>query len=599
MNHQIQNLRFGHEPGAPLGVVNVRVSGREAGLDALAASILALGLIQPLVVVPGEGGIAYVVDGNRRLAALRALVAEEKLPSDREVPVTVREAALAREIGLGANINQAPMHDADRVQAFAELRRSGAKEKDIAVRFGQPVAQVRKLLALGGVSPAVLDAWRAGKVSEDTVKVFTMALHADQDRVLEKGLKSPGSLYACFVKRDLGLDQDVSGLLAYVGTKAFKAAGGHVVEDLFGGSNAVSDPVLLARLADERLEAECERRRREGWAWVAKATDLPMGWRWSWPQVKPAERPLSSEEQARLAEIETWLDSDDEGEEASDEQIRAAHDEAEALRDKGFIQPGPADRARSGSVILLGRDGKIEVTEYVIRPEDVPAVAPKDDKPAEPEEKGLPISLVETLCGTATEAVQAALGSSPTAGLVALLAGAMCANHWAAPMKVRLDGLGGQASSLHDKESFQDLVARLSTMSVDELLVIAAGVAARGVQTLHREHGTRPLAPSERASVQALMGLPDPSAMQDALLAKFDGEAFFKSAPKAVTLQIVGEVLGEAEARRVKDKKKKELVEFAVSSILPTGWLPAELRHPGYAGPGAVGIEPAPQALAA
>ncbi|KQP91670.1 ParB/RepB/Spo0J family partition protein [Methylobacterium sp. Leaf117] len=598
MNIQIQNLRFGHEDGAPEGVVNVRISGREAGLDALAASILALGLIQPLVVVPGEGELAYVVDGNRRLAALRALVAEEKLFSDREVPVTVREAAFAREIGLGANINQAPMHDADRVQAFAELRRSGAKEKDIAARFGQPLTQVRRLLALGGVSPAVLDAWRAGKVSEDVARVFTMAPHADQERVLSKVLQEH-CVYPHFVRRELGLDQDISGLLAYVGPKALKAAGGHVVEDLFGGSNAVSDPVLLARLADERLEAECERRRREGWAWVAKATDLPMGWRWSWPQVKPAERPLSAEDQARLAEIETWLDSDDEGEEATDEEIRAAHEEADALRAKGFIQPGAADRARSGSVIVLGRDGKIEVVEYVIRPEDVPAVAPKDDKPAEPEEKGLPISLVETLCGTATEAVQAALGSSPTAGLVALLAGAMCAGHWSAPMKVRLDGVGGQASSLHDKESFQDLVARLSTMTVDELLVVAAGVAARGVQTLHREHGTRPLAPSERASVQALMGLPDPVAMQDALIFKFDGEAFFKSAPKAITLQIVAEILGDAAARRVKDKKKKELVEFAVASVLPLGWLPAELRHPGYTGPGAVGVEPSPQALAA
>ncbi|WP_264048849.1 ParB/RepB/Spo0J family partition protein [Methylobacterium flocculans] len=591
----IQNLRFGHEPGAPEGVVNVRVSGREAGLDALAASIQSLGLLHALVVVPGEGDLAYVVDGNRRLAAVRALVADGKFQPDDLVPVTVRDADTAREAGLAANVMQAPMHDADRVQAFAELRRSGAKEKDIAARFGQPLAHVRKLLALGGVSPGVLDAWRAGKISEDVARVFTMAPHADQERVLAKVLQEH-CVYPHFVRRELGLDQDVSGLLAYVGPKAFKAAGGHVVEDLFGGSNAVSDPVLLARLADERLEAECERRRREGWAWVAKASDLPTSWRWSWAKVEPAERPLSDEDQARLDEIDAWLDSDDE---ATDEEIHAAHAEADALRAKGFIQPGAADRARSGSVILLGRDGKIDVTEYVIRPEDVPAAAPKDEKPAEPEEKGLPISLVETLCGTATEAVQAALGSSPTAGLVALLAGAMCAGHWSAPMKVRLDGVGGQASSLHDKESFQDLVARLSTMTVDELLVVAAGVAARGVQTLHREHGTRPLAPSERASVQALMGLPDPMAMQDALIFKFDGEAFFKSAPKAITLQIVAEILGDAEARRVKDKKKKELVEFAVASVLPLGWLPAELRHPGYAGPGAAGVEPAPQALAA
>ncbi len=33
-------------------------------------------------------------------------------------------------------------------------------------------------------------------------------------------------------------------------------------------------------------------------------------------------------------------------------------------------------------------------------------------------------------------------------------------------------------------------------------------------------------------------------------------------------LQIVEEVLGEAEARRVKDHKKSDLVRFAVASVL-------------------------------
>lgn len=579
---QIQHLRFGHEDGAPEGVVNVRVSGREAGLDALAASINSLGLIHALVVVPGEGGLAYVVDGNRRLAAVRALVADGTLQPDDLVPVTVRNADTAREAGLAANVLQAPMHEADQMLAYAELRQAGLREKDIAARFGQPVANVKRLLALGGVSPSVLDAWRTGKLRLDDVKTFTLASHADQDRVVAKVLKE-GNAWS--IRRDLGLESDVGNLLRYVGAKAYKAAGGAVVEDLFGSRDAVSDVALLKRLADERLEAECERRRREGWAWVARDSDLPPGWQWGWARLKAGTRMPTEAEQARVAEL--YASTDHEG--VTGEEIVASTREITAITEGCRVPLGAQDRAVSGCVVALGRDGKVAVTEYVVRPHDAPEKksAPTAAKAAEPEEKALPMSLVEALCTTATEAVQATLGSSPTAGLVALLAGAVCRNHWAAPMKVRLDGLGGQHASLHDEAEFPDLVARLSAMSVDELLEFAAGVASRGVQTLHRDPRSRSLPPSKRPAVQALMGLPDPATLEVELRARFDGEGFFKSAPKGATVGIVAEVLGEAEGRRAAGMKKSDLVALAVGSVLPTGWLPAEIRHPGYAGPGA------------
>ncbi|MEH3146474.1 MAG: hypothetical protein PGN34_14240 [Methylobacterium frigidaeris] len=97
----------------------------------------------------------------------------------------------------------------------------------------------------------------------------------------------------------------------------------------------------------------------------------------------------------------------------------------------------------------------------------------------------------------------------------------------------------------------------------------------------------------------ALMGALDPDAMKTTLDDAFDGEGFFKAVPKGVILQIVEEVLGEAEARRVKDAKKPDLVRFAVASVLPTGWLPAEIRHPGYDGPGSAQPDEAPLAAAA
>lgn len=589
---QLSQLRHGHHADAPAGVVNVRVTGRDVGLEALAASILSLGVLQPLVVVPGDAGFHFVVDGNRRLAALESLLAEGKLPADAEVPVIVRDAGTAREAGLAANVLQVEMHEADKMQAFAELRRNGLTEKAIASKFAQPVATVRKLLALGGVSPAVLDAWRAGKVRTDDVKNFTLASHVDQDRALAKVL-ADGSVWR--IREYLGVNDDVAHLLAYVGAKAYKSAGGHVVEDLFGSRDTVSDPALLRRLADERLEAECERRRRDGWGWVAKADDLPAGWKWTWPRQEPRSRPLTDAEQARHDELVAFLDSE-EGDSVTDEQFDAANDEAAAIKAAARMPLDLEDRARSGVVVTLGRDGKINVDEYVVRPEDAPAKVPSDAPAAEPEpeEKGLSAALIDRLAEQATVAVQAALPSSPKAALAILLAGTLSESRGAGPVHITLGGLGGAQAQLHQEGRYDQVLAGLLTKTVDELLDVAAAVAGRAVSLRHYNHS----APADRPAAMALMGAIDADAMTSALEDAFDGEAFFKAIPKGAILDIVGEVLGEDVARRVKNNKKGDLVALAVGSVLPTGWLPAEIRHPGYAGPGASVVPAEVQAAA-
>ncbi|MGG3810118.1 hypothetical protein ABEV34_00455 [Methylorubrum rhodesianum] len=68
---------------------------------------------------------------------------------------------------------------------------------------------------------------------------------------------------------------------------------------------------------------------------------------------------------------------------------------------------------------------------------------------------------------------------------------------------------------------------------------------------------------------------------------RFDARDFFASAPKAVTLAAIEEACGAEAAARAGKLKKGELVEVAVATVVPTGWLPREIRWPGYAGPGA------------
>ena len=56
----------------------------------------------------------------------------------------------------------------------------------------------------------------------------------------------------------------------FVTVAAYVAAGGGVITDLFQTESEgyLTDPALLDRLANEKLEREAEAVRQEGWSWV-------------------------------------------------------------------------------------------------------------------------------------------------------------------------------------------------------------------------------------------------------------------------------------------------------------------------------------------
>lgn len=91
-----------------LSQANVRTIARDAGLEALAASIAEHGLLQPLVVTPAKGRKALydVHAGGRRWRAIGLLIERGLWPSDRLVDVCLLAIAEAspREISLAENI---------------------------------------------------------------------------------------------------------------------------------------------------------------------------------------------------------------------------------------------------------------------------------------------------------------------------------------------------------------------------------------------------------------------------------------------------------------------------------------------------------------
>src|SRR3546814_17547205 len=79
------------------------------------------------------------------------------------------------------------MHPADSIRAFAALRDEGYGEEAIANRYGYDVGYVRKLLAMAGVSPKVINALASDKIDLACVQAFTLTGdHKRQERILKR-----------------------------------------------------------------------------------------------------------------------------------------------------------------------------------------------------------------------------------------------------------------------------------------------------------------------------------------------------------------------------------------------------------------------------
>src|SRR5271167_3692302 len=82
---------------------NVRKTGALTGIEELAASIAAHGLLQNLQVRPGEKGKFEVVAGGRRFAALQRLAKGRVIAKTEDIACHVMNGEDASEISLAEN----------------------------------------------------------------------------------------------------------------------------------------------------------------------------------------------------------------------------------------------------------------------------------------------------------------------------------------------------------------------------------------------------------------------------------------------------------------------------------------------------------------
>lgn len=552
----------------------------------LVTSIRAVGLLFPLGVKPApkDARKHVVVAGNRRLRALREIHGAK---SEVLVPVVDSDAVGAIELGLVESVLNLPHHPVSRFEAFAALEQEGMSPDDIAARFGISLNVVRQSRAIEALAPEVREAWRAGKLSAEAAQAFTLETSRKRQASILKEQLGRGDAHEYNIRRLIVGDKSAAAnLVAFVGVEAYRAAGGKMQEDLFTERHAIEDPALAKRLADEKLDGVCQGLVLEGWAWAARAETLPQPWQYSWGRIK-IKPELTPEEKQETARFQAMIDADDPD---ADDTIDPA-EEIERIEVRAMARAfAPKQRARSGVVVAVGRDGSLDASYGIIRPGEHEAEAGEGagagggkKKPAKKKAAGeegagggTTNALMERLSTTLTLAARDAIAdgiNDSKLGIAALLAG-LEVNQFESPVRANL--YGHQADAHRKKEMFEAVFTRMMGKNTAELLKAAAIVAGRALNMVSHRGDAPPL---KEPGAAALCRAIHPRAMGAALLSLFDAGDYFASVSKAACLAALKEMGGtEPSLAAAAKAPKADLAKLAAKEAKESKWLPPELR---------------------
>ncbi|GHH02819.1 ParB/RepB/Spo0J family partition protein [Pseudodonghicola xiamenensis] len=453
---------------------NVRRVKAGISVEELAESIARRGLIQSLHVRPEldaegqETGLFEVPAGGRRYRALELLVKQKRLNKTAPVPCVVSEAGddiLIDEVSLAENIERAPLHPLDQFRAFQVLREKGMSEEEIAAAFFVDAKVVKQRLRLASASPALLETYAEDGMTLEQLMAFTVSDdHARQEQVWEAikdgWQKEPYTIRRMLTETTVRAS-DKRAL--FVGIEAYDAAGGYVLRDLFQQDDGgwLQDPVLLDRLAGEKLKVEAETIAAEGWKWIEVAADFPYGHTSGMRRLAGTTIDLTDQERAEREKLRDEFDALEaqyaEADELPDEVDSRLGEIEEALEafETRPMRYDADQMARAGVFVSIRHDGQLAVERGYVRPEDevvegqgsdgadgadgasaeggddgsvrravitVGGAAPETDEDEEVDTiRPLPDRLVSELTAHRTLALRDAVASNPHVAMTALL----------------------------------------------------------------------------------------------------------------------------------------------------------------------------------
>ena len=381
-----QDLRLIPLDQLELSPLNVRKVAASATDDAeLLASIRENGIKQNLVVHVLPDGKFAADAGGRRLKALKQLASDGVIPNDHPVSCLVEDEQNAIVTSTTENLQRAAMHPADQFEAFAQMIAEGRKEDDIALKFGVSVDLVRRRLKLARIAPELIEQFRAGEMTLECVMAFTLTDDHDRQMAVWNAVKNSYHIHPQSIKRQLTetAHSASSSIGRFVGIKAYEAAGGVLLRDLFDDNAAahMENPELLERLAIEKLQ-DAAKTYDADWNWVEVhlAVDYVAFRSFGrvYPQDIEPDADLLAEENNLIAREEElalandgadWTDAESDEYHAIEPRLREIEAQQKAR------QPyATADQAIAGCVVTIGHDGTLRVEKGLVRPDDIPVV---------------------------------------------------------------------------------------------------------------------------------------------------------------------------------------------------------------------------------
>lgn len=376
---------------------NVRRIKDGVSVEQLAEDISRRKLIQSLNVRPvldsegEETGMFEVPAGGRRYLALGILIKQKRLAKNEPIPCIVNrgQETSAEEDSLAENLRRADLHPLDQFRAFKTLSDQGLDPDEIGARFFVSPATVKQRLRLASVSPKLLGLYEKDEIRLEQIMAFSISDdHARQEQVWERisGSHTQEPYYIRRLLTETTVRAD-DRRAVYVGAEAYEAVGGVILRDLFEQDSGgwFQDAALLEQLVFDKLKADAEAIRTEGWKWVEAAISFPYGHSSGMRRIYAEAEELSAEEIERYDALKAEydkLDADYAAAEDNDEAIEAKLEQLGAELDAIDDRPqsyNPAQKAIAGVFVTLAANGKLQVEAGFVRSEDEPRTETGDD----------------------------------------------------------------------------------------------------------------------------------------------------------------------------------------------------------------------------
>ena len=235
-----ENLRFNEPP--------------DDDIPTLAATMRAAGQLHRLTVRPGRGKKEQpwmALDGRRRRLALGLLLDAGEIDDDHPVEVYVETHPARQAAALLLTNTALPIHVADIIAAIGRMLKSKLTVEVIARALGYAEIDIKRLAALAGLPPVVLEALKTGRITLKNARALTrLSNRKEQVDIAEQALAGYGfQEWRINERLPSGRVTIRDRRCALVSPEQYAAAGGRIETDLFDELPAVLlDPDKLSDL---------------------------------------------------------------------------------------------------------------------------------------------------------------------------------------------------------------------------------------------------------------------------------------------------------------------------------------------------------------